>query len=78
MEPGSLVDFFCHFNADGHDATVSGNVQWCEHGVLHVLAWFPRQLMPLVIECDASMTAPEYITAIITACFNAMATLPGG
>jgi hypothetical protein len=78
VEPGSLVDFFCHFNENGHDATVSGNIRWCDNGVLQVLAWFPHRWMPLFIECDSTMTAPEYIAAMITACFNAMATLPGG
>jgi hypothetical protein len=77
VDPGSLVDFFCHFSENGYSATVTGNILWCADGCVQVLAWFPRQCMPLVIDCDPDMTAPEYITAMIAACFNAMITAPG-
>jgi hypothetical protein len=77
MESGSRVEFFCHFSENGQNATVTGNILWCAGGCVQVLAWFPRQCMPLVIECGPAMTAPEYITAMITACFDAMTTLPG-
>lgn len=77
MEPGSQVDFFLHVHTDGRNATVSGKILWCAGGCLEVLAWFPGQCAPLVIECCPSMTAPEYITAMITTTLQATANSPG-